>query len=144
MIMIIFKAIFVAGSFLLFVISSGLWFEQFRKYSLAVVLAGLFTLYAALETLGFPAGHWLTSTWQEAYVLVQGISSRKGEAPMAVEVPKPTSTPLQAQSVLSDCPLCPELGLIKPGTFTMGTSEQEPGYQAREAPPHTVRIAEPF
>ena len=43
-----------------------------------------------------------------------------------------------------DCPECPEMVVIPPGEFVMGSPVSEEGHFDREGPQHTVRIARPF
>lgn len=47
-------------------------------------------------------------------------------------------------AVFRDCAVCPEMVVIPPGTFTMGSRESEPGREADEGPQHLVTIARPF
>lgn len=41
-------------------------------------------------------------------------------------------------------PWCPEMVVIPPGTFVMGSSPDEEGHQGSEEPEHRVRLAKPF
>jgi formylglycine-generating enzyme required for sulfatase activity len=43
-----------------------------------------------------------------------------------------------------DCPDCPEMVVIPPGSFTMGSAEGEAGRDASEGPRHQVNIAKSF
>ena len=43
-----------------------------------------------------------------------------------------------------DCPACPEMIVLPPGTFTMGSPETEAGRQRNEGPAHPVTIGYPF
>ena len=43
-----------------------------------------------------------------------------------------------------DCPQCPEMVVIPPGVFRMGSPSSEEGHNAREAPLHRVTIGKPF
>jgi len=49
-----------------------------------------------------------------------------------------------AGSSVKDCAECPELVVVKTGSFFMGSSAEEEGHQANEGPRHQVRIAQPF
>ncbi|MBI3915626.1 MAG: formylglycine-generating enzyme family protein [Betaproteobacteria bacterium] len=47
-------------------------------------------------------------------------------------------------TVFSDCPGCPEMVVIPPGTFTMGSPDSEQGRDADEGPQRQVTIARAF
>ncbi len=46
----------------------------------------------------------------------------------------------QAGEVIRDCAVCPELVVIPPGSFTMGSPESEPGRQKDEGPERLIVI----
>jgi formylglycine-generating enzyme required for sulfatase activity len=56
-----------------------------------------------------------------------------------VTTPKPVATKTTGNEI-RDCPSCPVLIPITPGTFTMGSNNDDPA----EKPPHRVTIAHPF
>ena len=43
-----------------------------------------------------------------------------------------------------DCPECPEMVVVPPGSFTMGSPASEDGRDDNEGPQHRVRIRDPF
>ena len=43
-----------------------------------------------------------------------------------------------------DCRECPEMVVLPPGTFVMGSPETEAGRQGNEGPAHAVTIERPF
>jgi len=43
-----------------------------------------------------------------------------------------------------DCPECPEMVVVPPGSFTMGSAAGEQGRDADEGPQHNVSMARPF
>jgi len=71
-----------------------------------------------------------------------------GNQPKTASAPPPPAAPAPAapapvapqQSAIRDCPQCPELVLIQPGAFDMGSSEMFDF----EAPVHHVTIRKPF
>jgi formylglycine-generating enzyme required for sulfatase activity len=63
--------------------------------------------------------------------------------PAAPEPPRAASGPSQLQkagSDIRDCPACPVLAVIAPGTFTMGSNTSDPS----EKPAHRVTVEAPF
>jgi formylglycine-generating enzyme required for sulfatase activity len=53
--------------------------------------------------------------------------------------------PLKPGQSFKDCATdCPEMVVIPAGSFTMGSSQDEPGHQLTEGPQHNVMIAKPF
>lgn len=54
--------------------------------------------------------------------------------------PPPPPPPPQAGDVVKDCTDCPELVLVPPGSFEMGSPAGEQGQDDDEGPVHTVRI----
>ncbi|WP_368412617.1 SUMF1/EgtB/PvdO family nonheme iron enzyme [Dongia sp.] len=63
------------------------------------------------------------------------------EAP--VEASKSLPSGMKAGSVIKDCPTCPELVAVAPGSFTMGAQNGEDGASDAEYPQTTITIA-PF
>ena len=56
-------------------------------------------------------------------------------------------SPLAAQAVgevFRDCDVCPEMVVVPPGRFMMGSAESEEGRVSREGPQHRVMIDSPF
>ena len=47
-------------------------------------------------------------------------------------------------NVFRDCPECPEMVVIPPGEFVMGSPDSERGRYSDEGPPHTVQIERTF
>src|SRR5262245_55338599 len=43
-----------------------------------------------------------------------------------------------------DCPECPEMVVVRPGSFVMGSPATENGRDGAEGPQHTVTLAKPF
>jgi formylglycine-generating enzyme required for sulfatase activity len=56
---------------------------------------------------------------------------------------KPCIKPGSGES-FKDCPQCPEMVIVPPGGFTMGSPASEPGRWSDEDPPHLVTIGKPF
>jgi len=57
----------------------------------------------------------------------------------------PSGTPApHPGTTIKDCAECPELVVVKAGSFFMGSTSEEEGHQANEGPRHQVRIANPF
>ena len=67
-------------------------------------------------------------------------------APLALAAPSPASGKPAAAAPATDCPDCPVLALVPPGTFRMGTepdaAELDPA--TGESPPVTITIEKPF
>jgi formylglycine-generating enzyme required for sulfatase activity len=57
--------------------------------------------------------------------------------------PNPCIKPGSGES-FKDCPECPEMVVVPPGSFTMGSPPGEPERSSGEGPQHEVRIAKPF
>jgi formylglycine-generating enzyme required for sulfatase activity len=51
---------------------------------------------------------------------------------------------LEPKDSFKECDKCPEMIVVPPGSFTMGSPEGEPGHMATEIPQHRVTIAKPF
>ena len=47
-------------------------------------------------------------------------------------------------SRFKDCPACPEMVVLPPGTFVMGSPDSEPGRRSNEGPVHRVTIPKAF
>ncbi len=64
---------------------------------------------------------------------------------VAVRLPSGTACikPGSGES-FKDCPDCPEMVVVPPGSFVMGSPASEPGRLPRESPQHNVTIAAPF
>lgn len=56
---------------------------------------------------------------------------------------KPADTP-KPGTAFRDCPQCPEMVVVPPGTFLMGSPPDEPGRGRDEGHPRSVTIAKPF
>ena len=50
----------------------------------------------------------------------------------------------RAAETFRDCEVCPEMVVIPPGEFVMGSPESETGRYDNEGPQHTVRIERAF
>jgi formylglycine-generating enzyme required for sulfatase activity len=61
--------------------------------------------------------------------------------PPSAEVDPGKLKPLQT---FSDCEKCPQMVVIPPGEFTMGSPEDEPDHEKEESPQHKVVIARAF
>jgi formylglycine-generating enzyme required for sulfatase activity len=48
------------------------------------------------------------------------------------------------RDALIDCPYCPELVVLSPGSFQMGAAAQEKGHRTNEEPRHSVAIGKKF
>ncbi len=68
--------------------------------------------------------------------------------PLSVRTPAPLSTQeecgLKPRDAFKECTDCPEMVVIPPGSYTMGSSDDEAGRDKNESPRHTVTIAKPF
>src|SRR5262249_25759661 len=51
---------------------------------------------------------------------------------------------LKPKDTFKECANCPEMMVVPPGSFTMGSPTSEPGHSADEVPQHTVTIARQF
>jgi formylglycine-generating enzyme required for sulfatase activity len=51
---------------------------------------------------------------------------------------------LKPKDTLTECVNCPEMIVVPPGGFTMGSPEGEPGRASNEGPQHTVSISKAF
>jgi len=51
---------------------------------------------------------------------------------------------LKPKDTFKECANCPEMMVVPPGSFTMGSPTSEPGYSADESPQHKVTIARQF
>ena len=74
-----------------------------------------------------------------------------GTQTAAVVAPPEPKTPAVAEEAVGvypetfrDCAECPEMVVIPPGEFVMGSPEGEEGRDSDEGPQHAVRIARPF
>ena len=47
-------------------------------------------------------------------------------------------------AMFRDCPACPEMVVVPPGEFMMGSPESEAGRRDNEGPVHRVGIERPF
>lgn len=54
----------------------------------------------------------------------------------------PASVLAPSGTAFKDCPLCPEMVVIPPGSFTMGSPESEVGRWDHEGPQHPVRLGQ--
>jgi formylglycine-generating enzyme required for sulfatase activity len=57
---------------------------------------------------------------------------------------KPPLRSLGHRDGLIECPYCPELVVLRSGSFKMGSNKQEAGHQDNESPPHEVFIKKKF
>lgn len=68
--------------------------------------------------------------------------------PLSVRTPAPLSPQeecgLKPRDAFKECTDCPEMVVIPPGSYTMGSSDDEAGRDKNESPRHTVTIAKPF
>ena len=65
-----------------------------------------------------------------------------GAAPGTAD--RPPETAFEVFDAFRDCAFCPELVVVPPGTFTMGSPESEEFRGAVEGPQHPVTIGAPF
>ena len=77
-----------------------------------------------------------------------GSSDLKGNGKVRNALPQKTGRPevnaaLAAKS-FQDCPKCPEMIAVSPGSFEMGSPEHEEGRYDSEGPQYLVTIAKPF
>jgi formylglycine-generating enzyme required for sulfatase activity len=56
----------------------------------------------------------------------------------------PHQSPLKPKDTFKDCVNCPEMVVVPPGSFTMGSPESEPWRDENEGPQHVVTIPKPF
>jgi len=50
----------------------------------------------------------------------------------------------QPGDIIKDCPVCPEMVVIPPGTFFMGAAKTDPERRKEEGPRHQARIPNSF
>lgn len=60
----------------------------------------------------------------------------------AIVQPKPSPAPPKAS--FTDCPGCPEMAVVGPGSFQMGSDAGEPGRARHEGPVHQVTLRQAF
>jgi formylglycine-generating enzyme required for sulfatase activity len=73
-------------------------------------------------------------------------------APLAMAPPATLVSPAEIGSekrslpftVFKDCESCPDMVIVAPGEFLMGSPESEPGRRSTEGPLHKVSLAAPF
>ena len=63
---------------------------------------------------------------------------------IVTQEPKPLRAPYRAGDVFQECRECPEMVVIPPGEFTMGSPLSEAGRKKDEGPQHKVTLARPF
>ncbi len=102
---------------------------------------------AAIEYINEPGPHelrWLTP--EEAEKINIALRPWPGDAPTEVAVVPPAAetVPLEPGAVFRDCPACPEMVVVPPGRFTMGSAPSEAGRQPDEEPRREVSISELF
>jgi len=69
------------------------------------------------------------------------MEGRDGDRPMDLEeVPGDP----RAAKPERDCPQCPDMMLVPPGTLTLGPAEHEPGVKTADGGPRRITIAKPF
>jgi len=69
-----------------------------------------------------------------------GEADKSKEAELAGDEIKSESTQ-EAGKTFRDCPECPEMVILPPGSFMMGSPESEPEHSKIESPQHKVSIA---
>ena len=65
-------------------------------------------------------------------------------ASAAARAPLPPSSPSIPGTKFRECRVCPEMVVIPPGAFIMGSPDTEKGRFKKEGPEHRVTIARPF
>jgi formylglycine-generating enzyme required for sulfatase activity len=78
------------------------------------------------------------------YASMARAAKRKLESAAKVEVPPVAREEYPTGKVFRDCGDCPEMVVIPPGQFVMGSPPGESGRDDDEGPPHIVTIAKPF
>jgi formylglycine-generating enzyme required for sulfatase activity len=73
-------------------------------------------------------------------VLVSSTATSLAQAPLAPAA----ELALKPTDGFKECELCPELVVVPPGTFTMGSPKGERGRDKSEGPQHRVTFARPF
>jgi formylglycine-generating enzyme required for sulfatase activity len=56
----------------------------------------------------------------------------------------PSARPLRVKDVFKSCDACPEMVVVPPGSFTMGSPANEPSRSTAEGPQRVVTLAKPF
>jgi formylglycine-generating enzyme required for sulfatase activity len=95
---------------------------------------------------GFPASGFLTRD-QSDVLAAKGEEVRVAVALPAPNTPGPlpeAAAPYRSGEILKDCPFCPEMVVVPPGSFMMGSPEHEKGRDANEGPRHRVTIERPL
>ncbi|WP_210211515.1 SUMF1/EgtB/PvdO family nonheme iron enzyme, partial [Azospirillum griseum] len=85
---------------------------------------------------------------QQSVILAQLFPDQSPPPVRRAEETAPPPPPAQAQAtgprVIRDCAECPEMVVVPPGEFMMGSPEGEPGRQDEEGPQHRVTIGQEF
>ena len=120
-----------------------------------------------IPTMTFTAGggHYLVRMKGDGSIYTTGLysvnpqrsRSRSGESPLppglaSLTVSTPTGSASQGSSgqgrsagdTFRDCPSCPQVTVIAPGSFMMGSPDDEDGRTAAEGPRHVVTLANGF
>ncbi len=85
----------------------------------------------------------------EASSAVSSASVQVASAAISSAETRPSAAPgtiaaMTRGTVFRDCDVCPEMVVIPPGSFTMGSPASEARRDSSEGPQHTVTIARPF
>ena len=102
-----------------------------------------FEVYKAALQLG---GHQTPSYYDQLKGSLT-LSGERGQTQTFNEANLPkdfSERSLRHRDVLIECPYCPELVVLRPGSYRMGSVEQESGHRANEAPRHDVVIGKKF
>jgi formylglycine-generating enzyme required for sulfatase activity len=94
------------------------------------------------QNVGFRVAHSLVPDDSESAKPVADTPAATSSMPAANQTAMPVSTSVPGQ-IFSDCRDCPQMIVIRSGSFTMGSSVPQSG-DARDLPEHQVTIARAF
>ena len=87
---------------------------------------------------------WGDSASESGEREVMGRHIASAPRPEAEDVATPNPSGPEPGTLFRDCDVCPEMVVVPPGSFVMGSPESEAGRRDNEGPQHEVTIGYPF